>query len=264
MNIEPVISQVAVGKFPCIALGNATWHPLRVRSAHTVFSGLPPLYINKPIRKFPKPPKELIPKTAIEKVMFAIRCVVPGVSTAKLMEWTRVRLTKPVSTPSKIGHESELADAVLDASDKKELKNVTKLAAERDEEQGPGVVATKMAAGSKYLEVLGMPVGKWKPELLAKAVEAAAPSLLTVDFIAVANRKALATLLPRGGALPGCNIQLIDGRKKCTVFYPGVVPGSRSRTWGKHFTKIAVIKHSLRWAWDMHSKTYPEARPYKL
>ena len=55
-----------------------------------------------------------------------------------------------------------------------------------------------------------------------------------MDKIKLNELASIKTYLPH---LPGCSLQLRPARRTYTVYYPGVVPGSRSNTWGSLLTE---------------------------
>ena len=149
---------------------------------------------------------------------------------------------------------------MLDSSDKKELvKSVTTAEEAIDRSSA---IATQLAGGSKYLEDLGVAGPAWKYDAPVKAILPVAPAKLKASITKDMGMKQLARLLPDEGQLVGCTIQVINKAKKCTVFYPGVKPASRSRTWGTYFKQEKVIQHCIGWAWVHHKNKTGNECPY--
>ena len=62
--------------------------------------------------------------------------------------------------------------------------------------------------------------------------------------------------------VPGAWVKRSWGIKKWTARYPGVIPSSRSRTWGGAWTERQVARHVLIWQWRQHAKITGVPCPY--
>ena len=65
----------------------------------------------------------------------------------------------------------------------------------------------------------------------------------------------LKQLLPQ---VTGCSIQRIPMKRCYTCFYPGVLPASRTRTWGELFSEDSCKRAVIKWAWNHHTKITKE------
>ena len=75
------------------------------------------------------------------------------------------------------------------------------------------------------------------------------------------TKKVIADLLPQAA---GCSGQRNAGRQSFTVYYPGVVPARRSRTWGDVCSEEACKFSCVQWAWNHHTRLTGEACPHDL
>ena len=80
---------------------------------------------------------------------------------------------------------------------------------------------------------------------------------------AVAPKKKMADkdYLPQ---IKGCSIQKVTFKHCYTCYYPGVVPGSRTRTYGELFSESACKRAVIRWAWNHHTRITKEKCPHDL
>ena len=158
-----------------------------------------------------------------------------------------------------IDPDSDLGDGVIDHNEKKEMKehmaNYKKAVIKQkafDEE---------LKIGSKFLEVLGKPLPK-APLKAAPAKPIKIGSEIDWKTLASAHDdKAFKRLLPN---VPGALLQPVPKKSSYTVYYPGAIPGSCTRVYGKSFGEIAVIKHVVRWIWDEHCKITKEKCPFVI
>lgn len=81
-----------------------------------------------------------------------------------------------------------------------------------------------------------------------------------VDLAKVKRVGDLNKFLPRG--LPGCRLEAIATNNAFSVFYPGVKPGSRTRTFSKSVPRSSVLRHVLSWAWRHHKRLTGTDCPY--
>ena len=77
------------------------------------------------------------------------------------------------------------------------------------------------------------------------------------------SEKYLKERLPQ---LRGCSIQeVVNARNTSWIaYYPGVKPGSRSRSYSSPDGAEAAAKHVFRWAWETHHRLTGAAIPYDL
>ena len=83
--------------------------------------------------------------------------------------------------------------------------------------------------GSLHLSKLGvkpLPTGeRMKEQIKGKPLTEKKKHM---DKIKLNELASIKTYLPQ---LPGCSLQLFPARRTYTVYYPGSIPGSRSKTW---------------------------------
>ena len=68
-------------------------------------------------------------------------------------------------------------------------------------------------------------------------------------------------LLPK---LKDCRGEMLSFKNAYIAYYPGVVPASRTRTWGDCFSKQACKFAVCRWAWSHHTKITGEVCPHDI
>ena len=62
----------------------------------------------------------------------------------------------------------------------------------------------------------------------------------------------------------GCTLHILPKHKAFTAFYPGSMPGSRTRTWGWRFTKSQVLRAVIEWSWTEHFRKTGEKCSFDL
>ena len=62
----------------------------------------------------------------------------------------------------------------------------------------------------------------------------------------------------------GCTLQYLPTRLAFTTFYPGSLPGSRTRTWGGRVTTSQVLRAVVEWSWTEHFRKTGERCPFDL
>ena len=90
----------------------------------------------------------------------------------------------------------------------------------------------------------------------------AAPKKAKIDWKHLADcttEKAFKALMP---PVAGARLQPYPAKKAFQAYYPGAIPGSRSRTCGFAFSKEAVLKHVVKWAWEEHRKATGAVCPF--
>ena len=127
--------------------------------------------------------------------------------------------------------------------------------------QAAGMATTKEAykRGSLYLEKLGVKPASLATKMKASLKSKSESSGKKFDVIKLAEVATIKPFLPQ---VAGCTIQLLPARKAYTVFYPGVMPASRSRTWGTQCSRTTLSKAVLSWAWCQHFSCTGNACPY--
>ena len=129
------------------------------------------------------------------------------------------------------------------------------------QEHAVAVAADTYKRGSLYLSKLGvkpLPMGeRMKEQIKGKTIAEKKKHMDKIKFNGLASIK---TYLPQ---LSGCSIQLLPARRVYTVYYPAVVPGSMSKTWG-HFSQKQCLKHVLLWAWNRHAEETRQPCPWNF
>ena len=199
--------------------------------------------------------KDKIPGTTMGRVCMLVKACLPGLTQKELDEIMMLRSPKvqPESLLCEVSS-GGACDGVLDPSDGKEIHRFRKLAADHKEE----IAIHKAKVGSKFLD---------KPSPLMKMI---IPKAKPKDAVIVGPRRpfvlcpSLARLKATLPVVAGCTVQKIARSNKYTVYYPGVVPASRSRTFGAAMPEASVQKHIVKWAWQHHSLKTGTVCPWDL
>ena len=110
--------------------------------------------------------------------------------------------------------------------------------------------------GSKHMEDLKAVPSKTIKEPSAAAVAKAK----AIDFKKLKRVDEVKKTLPQ---VLGCTIQHVKWKRCWTALYPGVVLGSRTRTYGACVTQASVIKHVVHWSHRMHEKATGTPSPFE-
>ena len=178
----------------------------------------------------------------------------PGASRADVLSFLRHREPKQVKGTI-VDPASEFADAVLEPSDKKELREFKQHLDDED------VKATAMKQvvreeGTKYLESMGF---HGRLPVLERRVPDKVAKQRKLDWTKINSLEEYKRLLPK---ITGCTIQQPPGRHAYVVFYPGVTPASHQRSWGT-YTRAECAHQCVRWAWDHHTRLTGTPWPYR-
>ena len=193
--------------------------------------------------------KSDIPKTVTGKVIMIIKLAFPKMTPEEIQAIVSLRHALEGHPSKPICSETDVANTVMDPDDFDKVKETT--AAAKDSSIKRQQTDELIKPGSKYIEDLKEIAEKTNTAL------AHASKKKTIDVSKVPSVKEMKKFLPQ---VKGCNIEWIKMKSSWTVFYPGAKPASRTRTYGKLCTQLAVKKHVLRWAWNEHAKAKPAER----
>ena len=199
------------------------------------------------------------PATKVEKLSLLITYSIPKISTQELFKLLLAYSGKKTHEGT-IASTSDLAADVLDSSDKqclREAEDSYKRASSSEE-------ATKisLSTGSKFLEVLGhgalkdMAVATMKKEKVVPPIKKKAVAWKTLQ-----DRTTAQVYMP---TTHGADIYNIPAKRCWTAYYPGAVPGSRTRTWSLKWQSWTVARHCVSWAWQQHTKKTGQQCPWEL
>lgn len=206
--------------------------------------------------------------------------VLPGIPETELTEIfaaSAVGLERDTALLADAGN-SDLADGVLDASDRTDFKSFVNTNLKQQAADATAFMAFLSATGlDEKCPSLAKNLGSSLSAMLTGATDevraaaeaakkkraseevagssAPAPSLKPICGTDLA---ALRAMLPQ---VKGCVGQLYEESRRCQVYFPDIPaphPSSRSRTWsaraGSGFSKAQVMKHCLHWAWAWHQR----------
>ena len=143
-----------------------------------------------------------------------------------------------------------------DALDESDFKEVQKLNASfHDDKETRKRWFNSVKPGSKYMEDLKSVPSK----TIKKPSAAAVAKAKAIDWKKLKNVAEVKSTLPK---VLGCTIQHVKWKRCWTAFYPGVVPGSRTRTYGTCVRQATVIKHVVQWTHKMHEKKTGTPSPF--
>ena len=196
-------------------------------------------------------------KLQTECLIAVMLAIYPRMTSAQLHQFLLCRLDMGPNNSTSIKIGSEMADAVFDSTDKAELRSVDTDSAKQPERLKQKIESLR--AGSKFLELLG------HAEVPLPCVDGKTPPPTTkprkpVDCSKLGvSRSEIKKYLPKQS---GATLQPRPERRTFQGYYPGVVPGSRSRTWGFAFSKPKCLRHVLCWIWEEHFKATGQRCPY--
>ena len=111
----------------------------------------------------------------------------------------------------------------------------------QDAKRTSGVDA--LTRGSLYLQKLGKEGQRLAANINKHAVDQKKAKGNNIrDMVEFADLEGLKKSPP---PVKGCTLQLLQSRHQYTAFYPGVCPGSRSRTWGGQVRSTAGMQSSF-------------------
>ena len=115
--------------------------------------------------------------------------------------------------------------------------------------------------GSLYLSSCGL-----KPPTLAAKLKSAAKVTVARkrNVQAELDKDDLTTVRMYMPVIKGCSLHFIKPKNQFTAYYPGAVPGSRTRTWGAVFSKAQICRAVIEWSWTEHTKATGQACPHNL
>ena len=169
-------------------------------------------------------------------------------------ELAQIVLMDAPKTPSKPKcAETEHGRDALDESDFKEIQKLC--AGFTDDKATRQRWLDGVMPGSKYMEDLKAVSSK----TIKKPSAAAVAKAKAIDFKKLKRVDEVKKTLPK---VLGCTIQHVKWKRCWTAFYPGVFPGSRTRTYGACVTQASVIKHVVHWSHRMHEKATGTPSPF--
>ena len=230
--------------------------PVEAASALIGFVGVPSPFIGKLLAERYGLPRRDQPAALVEKICVALKMLVPGLKASDVHAAIGRRFCDDAPTKTIIDANSDLADQVMDPSDKKEMKTVNEDAGEKRAAHKE-VLAAAHKSADRYLEVLGIK----KPTPAVHVVGKLPAFKKRINWKNVAEVVADRKLIP---VVKECRLQPIKSRSKRIAFYPGVSPASRSRQYGGVITEAVVVRHCIRWLWAMHKKMTGELCPFEL
>lgn len=221
------------------------------RSAGSGFLGMTDLFITKLLKQYDFKSLKQMPRTVIDKIILLLKAIFPGITPQEIHTIILRRIPtvgeKPLCAATSVG------DQVMDDADLKEVKKVN--ASVEDSIISNKHWAELLVPGSKYIadlkEVPTMKKGASRSGVIKGAI----------DLIKMKRMSELRKFMPD---IKGCHIQEINFKRSFTAFYPGVFPGSRTRTVGAHCSREQVIRHVISWAWKNHSKKTGSKCPYPM
>jgi len=233
------------------------------RAAELGFASVPPLYVDRMLRillraegKGVKPPSMVI-----ERTIHLIKLAWPKITKSEMHTALLAMVNaKKQSRRSTIEVGSELYDTVFESSDKAELKSFGNVATGQRDAHDRVIEALK--SGSKFLTKLGYTLPPLPDSKHRGAPDAIKPKAV-VDWAKYGlDREKLKKLCPPGH---GVRIQLDPAKRSIQAFYPGVLPASRSRTWGALMPRHKVLRHVFTWLWKSHEQVHPGKKcPYNF
>lgn len=232
-----------------------------------------------------------IPKARIDKLFWLMRQVLPELSDPELARIMASSWFAGKVEEAELARQSHLAiaDSVLDEKDRRDFQDFTNNKVRQQELDALAFVAFLSETGLKdkypdLVKALGSTVSamakvieeKQAATAVAKAhggvvAMSACPGEQAESKKGVVRQRIPPDLdLVRWRALlptcTGCVGQIYDKSRSAQVYYPGVVPASRSRTWsstpGHGFNKQQVLVHCAMWAWHHHRAETGEQCPH--
>lgn len=196
------------------------------------------------------------PKHFIERLVLLMKTLVPSMTSDEIAAAIAAR-SEQVGTAPTVAADGELASNFMDPSDLKSLREAHEAQAQRQQEAKKQ--AEDVALGSKYLEVLGLeaptkPVQR-RVRQHGKSVNKKLPWFEISKGLSFQDFK---QVMPK---VTGSFLKATPKKRCFTAYYPGAVPASRTRTYGR-FSRVAVLKHCVQWAWKWHKKDTGEAPPF--
>ena len=223
----PPVAAIASGCAPSISIESVWSGSILERSARAGFKGFPLPYVSRVLATFHVKESIPTPRTSLEKIVALLKYVFPAIDDNDLHAYLLARRGALPSRPL-IKGEADLIDAVMDPSDKKEMKSENARCDGLDAAVAAHVASLK--EGSKYLEVLGhLPLPL--PKALKKKPHLKLVARKKLDMRFHHEFGKAKALMP---VAKGCTLELIPKRRQWIAFYAGAVPGSRTRTWGKY------------------------------
>ena len=162
----------------------------------------------------------------------------------------------PQSAKKPMCASTDCAKDMLDKADEQEVQKA--VATFHDAECSKQIWRETMKPGTKYMDdVKAVKVGSKKPPSKASAAEVA--RVKKIDWSKCNKVEDVRTLLPK---VPGCTVQNVRWKRCWTAYYPDVVPGSRTRTYGALVKEPSVRKHVVALAHKMHERKTGKPSPY--
>lgn len=194
------------------------------------------------------------PKTTAQRAVVLMRHILPGISEAELREMLLARSPQTKSA-TKTSHDFDVVDGVMDPSDRAAAKETAQRDAEHESNRQAFV--SSLGPGSLDLEAAPKPASKAK----AKAKATAARGNHEVSLRVAKTPDWVRSYLPQ---VRGCTATEVPERRSWAVFYPGCVPGSRTRTWGWALSQSALLKHCIEGGLEAPPAKGRRAMPVRL
>lgn len=262
-NVPP-IWEVWNGRQPaiCVVIDTPSV-PLLARAADCAFNGVPSCYIDKLLKEhvLRKDASISRPGLLLQRIILLMVKFCPHLTHEQILARIRKRREHPGTAPI-VSADGELAEAFIDNNEKKELRECSKEHSNKQEQFKTGLKEDTLV-GSKFLEELG-----FKSSVASRTVPGSVPRKaavgLAVDWKKAADYKHSKQFKPLLPHVVECFIKVTPLKRCFTAYYPDCFPASRTRTWGHLFSKQAVLKHCVKWAWQRHTDRTGEKRPFAV
>ena len=234
--------------------------PMMVRASLIAFAHVSPYYIDCLLRErvYKNEPKLERPKLLMERALLLTVRSNPIITHVQLRQAMLARVENKAQA-CVVDVNSELADGVYDSEDKAEMR---KLAAQRKESAAREQASREqIEIGSKFLEFLGRKLALAPATTKASEKNDKVVKLHVNWKVALSSKERWKDLMPK---IKGCTLDLVDKKRCWTASYPGVTPGSRTRTWGLAFSREAVARHCVKWAWAHHIEQTKQPCPWRF
>lgn len=267
------------------------WSPLQW-CARAAFLHVPEPIIDLIVKEVGLVPADM-PKSRYERCFWLMSHALPGMSDLDIGLLLASALGAAPDDLSLIGQSGNgsLTEGVLEHSDQKDLKEYEEAVEKRTSLDMAAFNAFLAASGlvDKYPEFknklgsalksmlekveVDMAAARAKQPKLAGVTKAPAEEPSAAEPVAPAKKKktlqldlgGLRKMLPKR---KGCVGQLYEDTRRVQVYFPEVVPASRSRTWsakpGEGFSRRQVIEHCLLWAWQHETRLFGNPCPWAI
>jgi len=229
------------------------------------FAGVPGLVVKKVMKLVGMSALDA-PKRLLDQILLLVQKILPGLPKEAVASIMKARAgigaQAPHSSWLSRGENAEHTEGVMDDGDRSLVKEESAAVGAKRMERVDMLEFLKShkLLGARDLSFLADLVADPAVQA-AKAKKAAAEPRAAKKPVVSWTPQALKKLKPQ---IKGCVVQNYPTLRKCIIYYPGVVPASRSRSWGTAFTQRQVWRHCLKWAWLHHTAKTGQACPWDL